>query len=75
MLKADIKRIDEKRMKCSVECTGSVLEIVSETSALVKSIKESLADDKEAELAFDIAISSVLMDMPVESLMKKLKEE
>lgn len=75
MLKADIKRIDEKRMHCSVECTGSVLEIVSETSALVKSIKESLADNKEAELTFKIAISSVLMDMPVENLMKKLKEE
>lgn len=75
MLKVDIHRGDDEKMLCEIECAGSILDIISETAALVKNIKNSLKENgKEAEMAFDIAISAAIMGISTDDLADELKE-
>lgn len=74
MLKVDIHREDDEKMLCNIECAGSISDIISETAALVENIKKSLkGNGKEAEMAFDIAISAAIMGISTDDLADELK--
>lgn len=59
-------------MNCAIQCAGSAADIIAETAEVVKKIKESLAENPEAEIAFAMAISAAIMDMSFGDLTEKI---